>query len=109
MARILTLQEAVTTFIKDGCHIAIGGFTVSRNPMAIAYEIIRQGKKNLHLYVHSHGQSTDMLIGAGCVKRVEIAYGGMGEVCPYHGEIQESGTKWRDRMGRLHKLPDDAK
>lgn len=45
MAKILTLQEAVTTFIKDGSHIAIGGFTVSRNPMAITYEVIRQGEE----------------------------------------------------------------
>lgn len=100
MAKILTLQEAVTTFIKDGSHIAIGGFTVSRNPMAITYEIIRQGKKNLHLYVHSHGQSTDMLIGAGCVKRVEIAYGGMGRFAPtmvrFRKAVQNGELEWED-------------
>ncbi len=25
MTKILTLEEAVATFIKDGCHIAIAG------------------------------------------------------------------------------------
>lgn len=100
MTKIMTLQEAVKTFIKDGCHIAIGGFTVSRNPMAITYEIIRQGKKNLHLYVHSHGQSADMLIGAGCIKRVEIAYAGMGRFAPtmvrFSKAVQNGELEWED-------------
>ncbi len=100
MTKIMTLQEAVRAFIKDGSHIAIGGFTVSRNPMAITYEIIRQGKKNLHLYVHSHGQSTDMLIGAGCVKRVEIAYAGMGRFAPtmvrFRKAVQNGEIEWED-------------
>ena len=37
--------------------IALGGFTVSRNCMVIAREIIRQARKDLHLVVHSHGQA----------------------------------------------------
>ena len=76
--KLMSAGEAVRRFIKDGCQIALGGFTVSRNPMAIAYEIVRQGIKNLHLVCHSQGQSFDVLIGAGAVKRVEVAYGAMG-------------------------------
>jgi glutaconate CoA-transferase subunit A len=100
MARILTLQEAVATFIEDGSHIAIGGFCPARNPMAITYEIIRQGKKNLHLYVHSHGQALDLLIGAGSVKRVELAYGGMGRFAPtcvrFKKAVQNGDVEWED-------------
>ena len=100
MAKMMTLQEAVSTFIKNGSHIAIGGFCPARNPMATTYEIIRQEKKNLHLYVHSHGQSTDMLIGAGCVKRLEIAYGGMGRFAPtcvrFKKAIQNREIEWED-------------
>jgi len=100
MAKILTLQEAVTTFIKDGSHIAIGGFCTARNPMALTYEIIRQGKKNLHLYVHSHGQAFDLLIGAGSVKRVELAYGGMGRFAStcvrFRKAIQNVDIEWED-------------
>jgi len=80
--KFITLKEAVTRFIKDGCQIAIGGFTVSRNPMAVVYEIIRQRIKDIHLVCHSNGQALDMLIGAGCVKRLEIAYGGNGRYAP---------------------------
>jgi glutaconate CoA-transferase subunit A len=100
MNKIMSLPEAVKTFIKDGSHVAIGGFTASRNPMAITYEIIRQGVKNLHLYVHSHGQSADLLIGTGAVKRLEIAYAGMGRYAPtmvrFAKAIEAGDIEWED-------------
>ena len=80
--KLMTLEEAVGRFIKDGCQLAIGGFTITRNPMAVAYEIVRQHVRDIHLVCHSHGQALDVLIGAGCVKRLEIAYGGNGRYAP---------------------------
>lgn len=80
--KLMTLEDAVRRFVKNGSQIAIGGFTVTRNPMALAYEIVRQGIKDIHLVCHSHGQALDVLIGAGCVKRLEIAYGGNGRYAP---------------------------
>jgi glutaconate CoA-transferase, subunit A len=76
--KIQTLSDAVKSYVKNGDHISIGGFTISRNPMACVYEIIRQKIKNLHVYAHSNGQGVDELIGAGAVKRIEIAYSGNG-------------------------------
>ncbi|HVN24716.1 MAG TPA: CoA-transferase [Syntrophorhabdales bacterium] len=80
--KLMSPAEAVQRFIKNGSQIALGGFTVNRNPMAIAYEIIRQEIKDLHVVCHSQGQSFDVLVGAGCVKRVELAYGAMGRFAP---------------------------
>ena len=80
--KVITLGEAVGRFVEDGCHLSIGGFTVSRNPMAAVYEIIRQGRRGLHLYAHSNGQGVDELIGGGCVDRLEIAYAGTGRFAP---------------------------
>ncbi len=77
--KVCTMAEAVDRFVPDGAHISIGGFTVTRNPMAGVYEIIRQRRKNLHLYVHSNGQGADELIGGGCVSAIELAYGGNGK------------------------------
>jgi glutaconate CoA-transferase subunit A len=68
--------------IHNGAHISFGGFTVNRQPMACAYEIIRQGITGLHVYMHSGGQTLDPLIGAGCVRAVEIAYGANGRFAP---------------------------
>jgi glutaconate CoA-transferase subunit A len=80
--KFMSAEEAVRRFVRDGDMVTLGGFTVSRNPMTLAREIIRQGKKDLHLAVHSHGQAMDLLVGAGCVKRIEIAYGGTGRFAP---------------------------
>jgi glutaconate CoA-transferase subunit A len=93
--KVMSLKVAVSTFVRNGCHLAIGGFTLSRNPMAAVYEIIRQNIKDLHLYVHSNGQGVDELIGAGCVARVEIAYGGTGKfaaTCIRFRKAVEEGT-----------------
>jgi glutaconate CoA-transferase subunit A len=80
--KLIDLHEAVARYVKDGAHLAIGGFTINRNPMAAVYEIIRQRKKRLHLYAHSNGQGVDELIGAGCVDNIEIAYCGNGRFAP---------------------------
>ncbi|KJS32150.1 MAG: ketoacid-CoA transferase [Desulfatitalea sp. BRH_c12] len=77
--KVTSLKKAVTSFVRNGCHLSIGGFTINRNPMAAVYEIIRQNITGLHLYVHSNGQGVDELIGAGCVAKIEIAYGGSGK------------------------------
>lgn len=80
--KIMDLSTAVERYVRDGCHISIGGFTLNRNPMAAVYEIIRREVKNLHLYAHSNGQGVDELIGAGCVAKLEIAYAGSGRFAP---------------------------
>jgi glutaconate CoA-transferase, subunit A len=80
--KVMELNAAVGRFVRDGCHISIGGFTINRNPMAAVYEIIRQKRKRLYVYAHSNGQGLDELIGAGCVEKLEIAYGGNGRFAP---------------------------
>jgi glutaconate CoA-transferase subunit A len=80
--KLMTPAEAVGRFIHDGSQIALGGFTITRNPMAVIHEIIRQKIRDLHLVCHSHGQGLDLLIGAGCVGRLEIAYAGNGRFAP---------------------------
>jgi len=77
--KVMDIKTAVSRYVKDGCHLSIGGFTINRNPMAAIHEIIRQQIKNIHLYAHSNGQGVDQLIGAGCIGCLEIAYGGMGK------------------------------
>ena len=74
-SKIKTIQEAIS-LIKDGDQITTGGWTVIRRPMAAAHEIIRQGKKNLHVVCGTPGTDTDLLVGAGCLGIGEQAYVG---------------------------------
>lgn len=98
--KIMALDEAIRTYVKDGCHISIGGFTVNRNPMAAIYEIIRQGIQDLHCYVHSNGTGLDELVGAGCISKLEIAYGGNGKAAPtcirFRSAIQKNEIQFED-------------
>jgi len=80
--KVMNMSEAIKLYVADGSHISIGGFTINRNPMAAVYEIIRQKRKDLHLYAHSNGQGVDELIGGGSVSKLEIAYGGSGRFAP---------------------------
>ncbi|MCP3951433.1 MAG: CoA transferase subunit A [Desulfobacterales bacterium] len=81
-SKCMELKTAIEAYVPNSAHITIGGFTINRNPMAAVYEIIRQRKKNLHLYAHSNGHGADELIGGGCIARLEIAYGGSGRFAP---------------------------
>jgi glutaconate CoA-transferase subunit A len=93
--KLMSAAEAVTRFVKRGSQVALGGFTVNRNPMLLAREIVRQGIGDLHLVVHSHGQALDFLVGAGMVGRLEIAYAGTGRfapTCPCFRRAAESGS-----------------
>ena len=98
-SKLISLREAVA-MVPDGAHMAIGGFTVSRPPMAFIYEMVRQKKKNLHLYGHSLGGGLDLLIGAGCAKRIEVAYeadGVFGNIGPrFRRAIERNEIEWED-------------
>ena len=79
----MTLTEAVRKYVGDEDVIGVGGFVNSRQPVAIAHEIIRQGRKNLTLAFQSAGLVPDYLLGAMAlrpghvsVKRMEFAYAG---------------------------------
>lgn len=92
--KVMDLETAVFSLVHNGDHISLGGFTINRNPMAAVYEIIRQQIKNLHVYAHSNGQAVDTLVGAGCIDKLEIAYGGAGRfspTCPRFKSAVESG------------------
>jgi glutaconate CoA-transferase subunit A len=72
-SKLIGLAEAVA-LVPDGATVSFGGFTTQRHPMAFVYELIRRKRRNLYLFGHSPGGDWDILIGAGCVKRVELAY-----------------------------------
>jgi glutaconate CoA-transferase subunit A len=71
--KLIALKDAAA-LVPDGATLSIGGFTTQRHPMAFVYELIRLKRHDLYLFGHSPGGDWDILIGAGCVKRVELAY-----------------------------------
>ena len=77
-SKLMSTADAVKKYVSKGDCISFGGFTVNRNPMALTHEILRQKIGHLHVVMHSGSQGLDLLIGAGYVDIVEIAYGANG-------------------------------
>ena len=69
----MTLTGAVAAFVKDGDKVTFSGMGGAQC-VAHAYEIIRQKKQDLTLICESPAEPADMLLGAGCVKRLEVAW-----------------------------------
>ncbi len=83
MAELLTLSEAIRRFIGDGDTVALEGFT-HLIPTAAAHEIVRQAKKDLTLVRMTPDLVYDLLIGAGCAKKLIFSWGGNPGVGSLH-------------------------
>jgi len=106
----MSVREAVERFVHDGDFIASGGFGHVRVSMAVIYEIVRQRKRNLSMAGKTAVHDIDILIAAGCVNRVEVAYSFGHELrglspagrravesgqCQVVAEISNAGYQWR--------------
>ncbi len=95
MTKIYSLKDAVNEFIKDGDHIAIGGFTTNRKPYAVVHEMLRQGITDLIVEGGAAGGEADLLIGEGRVKAFINAYtanSGYSNVCRRFKKAIEEGA-----------------
>src|SRR2546429_6179789 len=70
-----SLADAVSV-VSDGAAVALGGGLSARLPMAMVRELIRQGRRGLHLVGSAHSIDVDMLVAAGAVRRCEESYVG---------------------------------
>lgn len=81
--------------VKDGMCISIGGHIMSSHPMAVIRQIIRQGTRNLTVVgAASAGLEVDLLIGAGCVRKVVAPYVGaeaLAPIGPFYKAAAERG------------------
>lgn len=102
--------EAVERFVQDGDILASGGFGHVRISTNLIYEIIRQKKEGLTLLGKTAVHDSDLLIAAGCVDKVEVAYSFGHEIrglspasrrkvengeCVVAAEISNAGFQWR--------------
>jgi acyl CoA:acetate/3-ketoacid CoA transferase alpha subunit len=105
-----TVTGAIQKFVPDGSLVAMGGFGHIRVPMALIYELVRQRKRGLTVIGKTAVHDLDILIGGGCVSRVEVAYAFGHELrglspcgrravetgkVKVTGEISNAGYQWR--------------
>jgi glutaconate CoA-transferase subunit A len=72
-AKLIALDEAVRRHVRDGDTVFVGGFGQCI-PFAIAHELIRQNRRDLVLCRSGADILFDLLIAAGCVRKVVFGY-----------------------------------
>lgn len=73
--KLMSMQEAIGSFVNDGDTIVIEGFT-HLICFAAGHEIIRQKKRNLTLCRLTPDLIYEQLIGAGCVDKLVFSWAG---------------------------------
>jgi len=76
--KVMSAPEAVEKLVFDGAIIGMGGQNVTRCAVALAQEIIKQGKKDLTVTGCNLSIHMDLMVGAGLVKKCEFGLGGLG-------------------------------
>ncbi len=76
-------EREAAGWIKDGMTVVFGGFATANRPMAIVRQIIKNKVKDLTVLGGSVASlQIDLLIGAGCVKKVIAPYVGAEQLAP---------------------------
>ncbi|MHA1292637.1 MAG: CoA transferase subunit A [Promethearchaeota archaeon] len=93
-SKIMSLEEAISTYVQDGDLIGTGGLSFWRKPICACREIIKQNKKDLTICTFVGGMDVDMLIAGGCVSKVKASFVGMEVfgMAPNYRKAVESGT-----------------
>lgn len=87
--RVVMTEAEASGLVTDGMTISLG----SNYPLAITRQIIRRRVKNLTVVANAGGWDVDLMIGAGCVKKVVGYYfgGGIEVVGPFFRHAAEKG------------------
>jgi glutaconate CoA-transferase subunit A len=73
--KLVSMQQAIATYVTDGCSIAIEGFTGFIS-FAAGHEIIRQRRRNLTLIRMTPDLIYDQMIAAGAASKLVFSYMG---------------------------------
>jgi len=76
LSKLATTADAVARLVHDGDRVSAACGLEARIPFSAGHEIIRQGKRNLTLVGPISDMLYDQLIGAGCVRALEVAWVG---------------------------------
>jgi glutaconate CoA-transferase subunit A len=72
-SKLVSLSEALNG-VNDGVRVATGGWIFDSQPVALVRELIRRRVRDLHLIPSPGSIAPDLLIGAGCVRRLSCVF-----------------------------------
>lgn len=86
--------DEVLAKVGDGMTVAIGGFINSSHPMLVVRGLIKRGVKNLTVVgAASSGLEIDLLIAAGCARKVVAPYVGGEALAPIGPAFRAAAEK----------------
>ena len=104
----MTIPEAIAKFVNDGDTVYAAGFT-HLIPFAAGHEIIRQHKKDLVLARATPDLIYDMLVAAGCARKVIFSYmgnPGVGSLRIVRSALEQGKLDWEEysHFGMITRL-----
>lgn len=109
MTKLISLAEAISTYVQDGDTVYAAGFT-HLIPFAAGHEIIRQQKRELVLARATPDLIYDQMVAAGCARKVIWSYmgnPGVGSLRIVRGAVERGEVEWEEyshfgMIARLH-------
>lgn len=98
MSKLITLQQAIAEQVHDGDCVYAAGFT-HLIPFAAGHEIIRQKKRDLVLARATPDLIYDMMVAAGCARKVIFSYSGnpgVGSLRVVRAQIEAGRLEWEE-------------
>jgi glutaconate CoA-transferase, subunit A len=98
MTKLIPLSQAIQENVHDGDMVYCAGFT-HLIPFAAGHEIIRQGRKNLTLARATPDLIYDMMVAAGCARKVIFSYmgnPGVGSLRLVRSEVEAGRLEWEE-------------
>lgn len=91
--KVMSLEQAAA-LVADGDHVALGGCTLSRTPMAMLWALIRAGRKDLTVSRSIMAHDGDLLFASGLSRDIVTSWFSQGIVwgiCKVMRHFTETG------------------
>ena len=71
-------KTAVEKYVFDGAYLSYDLSSMVRGPMSLEREIVRQRKKDLWIAAKFTLLDTTLLLGGGCLAKIDVGFAGLG-------------------------------
>lgn len=108
MGKLISLSEAISSFVQDADTLYAAGFT-HLIPFAAGHEIIRQGRRDLVLARATPDLIYDQMVAAGCARKVIFSYmgnPGVGSLRAARTALEAGSLEWEEysHFGMISRL-----
>lgn len=73
-SRLMSEKDAIEKFVSDGDYLVYECNYLQRGPSSLIREVIRQGKKDLWLGAKFTWVAAALLVGGGCVSKLDVGF-----------------------------------